>query len=143
MPELFGYAVPQTRAMLDFAAAPEPDAVVALLGTNDFLSGAPGIGAAGPLDVAAFEAAYERFLGRVHAAYPHAARVVATSPMLSGETRRTASAALERVRRGAGVELVDLAWQGDRVGCDWHPNTAVQRDMAAAVEAILRPLLTR
>ncbi|HVH45247.1 MAG TPA: GDSL-type esterase/lipase family protein, partial [Labilithrix sp.] len=154
-PELFEQAIPAidgAPAMpFDFARAVEPDALVANLGTNDFLGGAGQ-----PLDIAAFERAYVRFLRRVRAVYPRALLVVALSPMLgpdptpstaSKPTRDVARASLERVvamRRAEGderISLLELEHQGERVGCDEHPNAEMHRVLARQLVSFLRGAL--
>lgn len=118
-----------------------PDAVVVNLGTNDVL--APRA----PLDPEELERAYDTFLGRIREAYPAPLIVVVVSPMLEGEVRTRAAAILARVverRSKAGdprVLLVPLPEQGDRVGCDAHPNEEVHAAMAKELERVLAPRL--
>src|SRR5207302_915304 len=77
MPDLFERTIPEPPVPADFGDEPQPDAVVVLLGTNDFLGGRGA-----PLDVGAFDRAYVRFLARVRDVHPRSLVVVATSPML-------------------------------------------------------------
>jgi len=151
MPELYERTLPLgARDAYPFDREPPPAAVVIGLGTNDFLGGGDE-----PLDVAAFEESYVRFLARLRALRPRAPLVVVTSPMLGPEPARTtaghaasvrdvARRALERVvakRRAAGdarVVLVDLPYQGTRVGCDRHPNAEMHRELADVLVRALR-----
>lgn len=149
MPELYERTIPQEVAAWPFASAPQPDAVVVNLGTNDFLADHDRDGAPDPVDTAAFEAAFVRFLTRVREVRAGAWIFVATSPMLSGELlqreRASLADAVER-RRAAGdarVELVDLEPQGTRMGCDGHPNADMHRILARQIEAALRAKLGR
>lgn len=152
MPVLFGRALPEPPGIVPWSFAdPPPDAVIVALGTNDFLS--PKATAE---DLPALEDAYAAFLARVREARPRARVVVLTSPMLAPEPSRKfgptplralAGELFRRVvarRHGAGddaVDLVDVGWQGDRVGCDFHPAAAVHRAMAQVVAAHLRTVL--
>lgn len=136
--------------MIDLAVPPLPgdrksDLVIVALGTNDFLSPA-----ATPEDVrpgGPFEARFAAFLAEVRR-WTHGPIVVAGSPMLSAapldRLARTESA--EEVLRGIvtqarqrdrGVYFVPLPFQGRELGCDWHPNAAVQRIAAAAMKDAL------
>ncbi|HEY8074838.1 MAG TPA: SGNH/GDSL hydrolase family protein [Labilithrix sp.] len=150
-PELYELDVPETRSVHDFARDAEPDAVVVALGTNDFIG---GNGA--PLDVPRFEAAYGRLLARIREARPHALVVIATSPMLgadptpsgAGTVREVFRASLDRVvlaRREVDprVDLIDLEYQGDRLGCDWHPNDAMHRRLGEQLAAFLAARIGR
>jgi len=152
MPELFELAVPVPKARptrWSFASAKEPDALVVHLGGNDFFADGDHDGKPEPIDHAAFHAAFVRFLGRVREVYPRAPVFVALAPMLKGTMRDDARASLARVvdaRRAAGdagAFLLELEEQGDRVGCDSHPNAAMHRVTAAEVEAAIRAKLGR
>lgn len=146
MPELFERTLPDSPAALfDFGATEAPDGVITMLGTNDVLG-------QGPLDAAAFEAAYVRFLVRVRAVYPGAFVIVVQSPMIppepvpgrDGDTRALARSSLERIvaaRHSDGdgrVSFLGVPYQGTRVGCDCHPNGEMHRVMARAIEASVR-----
>lgn len=152
MPELFELALPVPRARptpWSFVAAKEPDALVVHLGGNDFFADGDHDGKPEPIDHEAFHEAFVRFLVRTRQVYPHAPVFVALAPMLKGAMRNDARASLARVveaRRAAGdasVELLELEEQGDRVGCDSHPNVAMHRVMAAQVEKAIRARLGR
>jgi lysophospholipase L1-like esterase len=155
MPELYDVAVPADPPVSwSFAAAPRADAVIVSLGTNDFLGGNGR-----PLDLAAFEDAYVRFLRRVRDREPTAFVFLTTSPMLKAEpsvsgpgtVQELARARLERVvaRRIAEgdsrIELVPL--DGDATaqnrGCDGHPNADDNARIAARLEQVIRARLRR
>jgi lysophospholipase L1-like esterase len=155
MPELYELAVPTDPPVpWSFATAPRADALVVNLGTNDFLGGAGR-----PLDLAAFEEAFVRFLRRARDREPTAFILVTTSPMLTAEpspsgpgtVQELARARLERVvarRTEEGdrrIELVPL--DGDATarnqGCDSHPNTEDNGRIAARLERVLRARLHR
>ena len=156
MPELYELALPADPPVpWSFAAAPRADTVIVSLGTNDFL------GSSGrPLDLAAFEEAYVRFLRRVREREPNAFVILITSPMLKAEptvppgpgtVRELARASLERVvarRSDEGdhrIELVPL--DGDATaqnrGCDAHPNADDNARIAARLERVIRARLHR
>ncbi len=150
-PELYDLDLASPREAHDFARDEEPDAVVVALGTNDFLGGKGA-----PLDVPRFEAAYGKLLARIREVRPHALLVVATSPMLgpdptpsgSGTVRDAFRQSLDRVvaaRREVDprVDLIDFEYQGDRLGCDWHPNDAMHRRLGDALAAFLAPRIGR
>ena len=153
MPELYEQAVPTDPPVpWSFAAAARADVVVVNLGTNDFLGGAGR-----PLDLAAFEEAYVRFLRRVREREPNAFVLVTTSPMLKAEpspsgpgtVQELARARLEHVvarRTEEGdrrIELVPL--DGDATaknqGCDGHPNAADNARIAERLERVIRARL--
>ena len=152
MPELFELALPVPKGRpvrWSFDAAPKPHATVLHLGANDFFADGNGDGKPEPIDHAAFEQAFARFLARVRAVVGGAPVLVALAPMLKGPLREDARATLERVvraRRAAGddrVELLELEEQGARVGCDSHPNAEMHRVLARQVEVALRAALAR
>lgn len=152
MPELFELALPAPPVPWSFAKAPPPDAVVLNLGTNDFLGGNGQ-----PLDLAAFEDAYVRFARRVREVYPRAFVVVTTSPMLHdepspsgpGTAKDLARTRLEHVvaRRTADgdrrIELIQLDDASSHWGCDYHPDVAMNAQIAARLEPALRAHLAR
>jgi len=155
MPELYELAVPaDPPAPWSFAAVPRADAVVLALGTNDFLGGAGK-----PLDLAAFEEAYVRFLRRVREREPTAFVFVTTSPMLKeepspsgpGTVQELARATLERVvarRTAEGDPRVELtALDGDAIsrnrGCDSHPDAEDNAGIAMRLERVIRARLHR
>ncbi len=127
-----------TMPMLWTPLPEPPDAVVVSLGTNDVLA------KRAPFDEKELERAYEAFLVRIREAYAAPWIVVTVSPMLEGERRTTFAASLARVvakRRSDGdarVEVLAFEEQGDRVGCDYHPDAAMQKVMARQLEEALR-----
>lgn len=155
MPELYEQAVPTDPPVAwSSAAAARADAVVVNLGTNDFLGGAGK-----PLDLAAFEEAYVRFLRRVRAREPSAFVLVTTSPMLKAEPSPSGPGTVEELARARlehvvarrteegdrRIELVPL--DGDATaknqGCDGHPNADDNARIAARLERVLRARLDR
>lgn len=142
MPEVYGRALADDATSAWDHAGFTPDVVVVNLGTNDF---AGGKGDPGP----AFEAAYASFLAELRQTHAAAAIVVATSPMLSGESRARHQAHLERAiaaraRSGdAKVSLLVLPEQReiDGYGCGYHPSIATQQKMAAMLVVHLRAVL--
>ncbi|MDB4934159.1 MAG: Endoglucanase precursor [Labilithrix sp.] len=145
MPELFERTLPADPPVpWSFDGAPAPDAVIVNLGTNDFL------GASGrPLDLAAFEDAYVRFMRHVRDVYPKAFVFLVTSPMLKGETAGIARERLEHVvarRTGEGdtrIELIPLEPEKPTAtwGCDSHPDAEMNGRMAARLEPVIRARL--
>ena len=141
MPVLWERSLPEAPGTpFDFKDDPQPDTVFVALGTNDFLGGAGK-----PLDTAAFEDAYAKFLRQIRERRAKAKIVVAkNSPMISGATRARFAETIEHViakRRSegdTGLDVVDLDDEGDRVGCDGHPNVEMQRLLAKQVETALR-----
>ncbi len=149
MPALFERTIPQDKSSTFSFDQSSPAAVVINLGTNDFFADHERDGRPDPIDTAAFEAAYEKFLRRVREVHPNAIIAVATSPMLSGAFAEKARASLVEIverRKKAGDERVDLlplAPQGERQGCDGHPNAEAHRAAAKEVETFLRAKLGR
>jgi lysophospholipase L1-like esterase len=144
MPVLFERTLPEEPASRwPFSREPQPDAVIVNLGTNDFLADHDGDGAPDVVDTRAFEERYEPFLARIRAVHRTALLVVTTSPMLEGALAETAKQSLGRVverRRAAGeskLELLRLEEQGERLGCDSHPNAAMHGVLAKQVTALL------
>jgi lysophospholipase L1-like esterase len=140
MPELFELALPTPPVKSwAFGATPPPDVVVVNLGTNDVLGGGGR-----PLDHAAFEDAYVRFMERVREVYPAARIFVTTSPMVSPAK----APPLERViarRVAAGdarIELITLMTDAPHWGCDSHPDAAMNARIAARIAPIVRSRLS-
>lgn len=142
MPERYDRALADDPDSTWDHAAFAPDLIVVNLGTNDF---AGGKGDPGP----GFEEAYTRFLAALRDKHPAAWIVVATSPMLSGETHARHWAYLEgalAARRRAGdtkLSLLDLPEQSeaDGYGCGYHPSTTTQKKMATRLVALVTSLL--
>lgn len=130
-----------TMPQLWTPAKTQPDAVVVSLGTNDVLAKRASF------DPVAFERAYEAFLVRIRDAYAAPWIVVTVSPMLEGEQRKVAAESIARVvakRRSDGdarIEVLAFEEQGNRVGCDHHPNAAMQELMANQLAGALRARL--
>jgi lysophospholipase L1-like esterase len=113
-----------------------PDLVSICLGTNDFSDG-DGTVLRQPPDSAAFVDAYVRFVRQIRRRYPEAEICLLTSPMNPGEK----SVRLENFIRSV-LNRLRNACQDDRVhmfvfpesytgGCDYHPDEAEHRKMAA------------
>ncbi len=155
MPELYELAIPGDPPVAwSFGSAPRADAVVVSLGTNDFLGGAGR-----PLDLAAFEEAYVRFLRRVREREPTAWIFVTTSPMLKAEPSPSGPGTVQELARGRldrvvarrteegdrRIELVPL--DGDATaqnrGCDSHPNADDNARIAVRLERAIRARLPR
>lgn len=124
MPELFDRIL-ATDLAAGRAKNERFDAVVVSLGTNDFLGKSV-------FEPAPFERAYRDLVARLK---PMAPRVVVTeSAMIPPARRPELRAVLDRL----GVPVVPVAFEGDRVGCDRHPDRAMHREIAASVLSTLR-----
>jgi hypothetical protein len=147
---LFERTLPtEPTSIWPFSQAPQPDAIVVNLGTNDFLADHDGDGVPDPIELYAFEDAYAPFLARIRAVHPSAPVVLTTSPMLTGTMAETANRSLARIverRRRAGdrkMVLLQLEEQGDRLGCDSHPNARMHEVLALQVLGAVAPLVSR
>ncbi len=153
MPALFELAIPTPEtARWDFGKAPKPDVVIVALGTNDFQGGGGQ-----PLDLVAFEDAYERFAGRLREVYPAALVLLSTSPMLrhqpspagQGLADDLLRARLEHVvarRTAAGdraIELVPVPNEAAHWGCGFHPDAEMNGRIADRLGAVIRSRLPR
>jgi lysophospholipase L1-like esterase len=154
MADLFELAVPTAptaRWSFTKAVAP-PDVLIVALGTNDFL------GASGePLDRPAFEEAYVKLARRVREVYPATLLLVTTSPMLKhepapsapGPVDEAARTSLEHVvaRRTAEgdrkIQLVPVPNEAPHWGCDWHPDAAMNAQIADRLAPLIRSGLHR
>ena len=150
MTELFELAIPEPKVPWSFAKVPPPDVAIIALGTNDFLGGADQ-----PLDLEAFENAYVKLARRVREVYPRALVLLTTSPMLQhapapstpGNVDEAARTRLEHVvaRRSAEgdsrIELVPLPNEAPHWGCDAHPDAAMNAQIAARLESLIRSRL--
>ena len=104
-----------------------PDVVVVNLGTNDFALGDPG---------SAFTNAYASFLGQVRTAYPNAYIVCVVGPMLAGSELTAAETDIQSAIATTGdakTSFLELPTQSAPYGCGYHPTTATQAAMAAAL----------
>lgn len=130
--DLFEKTAPPLDAT--FRHAEHPNVFVVNLGTNDLFS------PSGPFDAAAFEKGYRRILARIHEVHPGVPIVATVPAMVEGERRQLAKAGIEHAIAGdKDVELLVFAEQGEKVGCDGHPNAEVQaRDGKQLAEAIVR-----
>jgi len=136
MPARYQYTCPSdTTIKWDFSRY-TPDAVVILLGTNDFngSGGDPGSG---------FADAYTKFVTDLRAHYARARFYLAVSPMIGGAARATLTKYLDQVitaRAGANDEnLALLTFDPVASGaytCG-HPNAATHQIMAGVLEAAL------
>lgn len=120
--------------------SPPPEAVLVALGTNDFLSPSATGGDLEPL-----RARYRDLLRAVRARYPTARIAGIESPMLPEEplknlgpwrVRAFARAMMDEVvtdlvREGdVDMHFVYTRHQGKQLGCDYHPNAAMQDAVA-------------
>ncbi|HSO41095.1 MAG TPA: GDSL-type esterase/lipase family protein [Labilithrix sp.] len=153
MPELFELAVPtEPKARWDFGKGAPADVVVIALGTNDFQGGGGQ-----PLDLDAFEAAYERFARRVREVYPAALLLLTTSPMLHHVATPSGQGLADDLLRGrlehvvarrtaAGdraIELVQVPDDAPHWGCGGHPDAAMNVRIADRLTAVIRSRLHR
>lgn len=116
----------------DYSAL-KPSLVIVHLGTNDFFQNDPGT---------AFDAAYQALLEEIVSAYPDARILGLMGPMLSGEDRARAVAAIQRaisaakVSTGREIGFLELNYADgmpDAIGCDWHPGTGTHTLMADTI----------
>ncbi len=134
MPARFLRTLPSDdKSVWDFSKY-TPDAVVVLLGTNDFAKGDPG---------QPFVDAYIAFVAQLRAHYPKARHYYAVSPMLGGANRTAHKNYLGKVvtaRNAAGdmnVGMIEFAQPAsDAWGCG-HPNAATHATMAGVLEQAL------
>jgi lysophospholipase L1-like esterase len=140
----------------DFASAPQPDAVVINLGTNDYTYLTYSAGQASPgraqLDQTAFVAAYKAFVQQVRAAYPNALIVLSTSPMLTDNYPTTTEkqwsslgdniAAVISALGDSNMASLSVPTQDTTsTGCDGHPDAGEQQAMAALLTPLLKQKL--
>jgi lysophospholipase L1-like esterase len=121
----------------DFSAAPKPDAVLSLLGTNDYSGGAPAPG----FD-AKFTAAYVEFLQNITSRYDAAPPngnitfFLATSPMTS--LPDSAIVAAVEAANGAGLRAVLLNISDSPTdGCAGHPGVLGHWTMAQLAKPVI------
>jgi len=134
MPARFLLAAPNGSATTWDFSKYTPDAVVVLLGTNDFAKGDPG---------QPFVDAYLTFAANLRTRYPKARQYYAVSPMLGGTNRTLHKSYLGKVvtaRNAAAdmnVAIIEFAQPAaDAWGCG-HPNAATHAIMAGVLEAAL------
>lgn len=119
----------------------EPDAVVVNLGTNDF-STTPF---PGELE---FVAGYVQLLQGVRELYPAAHIFAVAGPLMMGPANRYIEQAAAQARVLLDDERIhyvliedDLERTEADFGCDWHPNVAGHRKIAAQLIPALRTVL--
>ncbi|HVJ93741.1 MAG TPA: SGNH/GDSL hydrolase family protein [Labilithrix sp.] len=153
MPVVFGRANPTDATSTWDLTEYVPDAVIVMLGGNDFAVGQPEDDGATSLEE--FTDAYDAFVVTLRASYPDAHVFLATSPSVSDteppgrQTRTNVSEGIGRVvarRKGAGDERVSavappVALASELTGCDGHGSPEfherVANDLAPLVRAKL------
>ena len=139
MGEIYDRALSQDKTSVWDFKTWTADVVVINLSTNDF-------NAKPPPTEEAWVPAYAAFIERLRKNYPDAMVYVATSPMLSGDRKKTTKAYLEKViesRKAAGdskVALLEFPAQSpkDGLGADWHPSVKTHEKMAGILVAKLK-----
>lgn len=108
----------------------QPDAVLINLGTNDSAKGDPG---------QPYEDAYVKLLGTVRSHYPRAWIFLTIGPMTGEPMLTTMVTHLANVvAKVADPKIVKIdipAQDAASTGCDYHPNVAEDKKMAAALRA--------
>lgn len=116
----------------------KPSLVIVHLGTNDFFQNDPGT---------AFDAAYQALLEEIARAYPEARILSLIGPMLSGEDRTRAVAAIQRAvsaaarSTGRDIGFMELNYAdgaADAIGCEWHPGAGTHALMADTIFGTLK-----
>jgi lysophospholipase L1-like esterase len=127
----------------------QPDVLIVLLGTNDFADYPPG--SCTPPDEAAFETAYEDFLGFARGVYPQAEIFALGTFLGDGSNQFTRcnadiDAAVTHTN-DAHAHFVDpsqgmwLVGPGDYIG-DWtHPTVAGHTKIANQLAGIIKPIM--
>ena len=143
-PQFFQRALPDDPAAPWDHARYTPDAIVVCLGQNDFSSGSQ--------DEKEYTEAYDRFIGDIRKVHPHAALVLAGSPM-QGDTPgspdrakrdqlyRTLDAVAAR-RRAAGDRKIAVAVLQHRPGtaANAHPTAFQHEQIALDLLPVVRSL---
>jgi lysophospholipase L1-like esterase len=126
-----------TQASPAWSFAPQPDAVIVNLGTNDSAMGDPG---------QPFEDAYVAFLRTVRSRYPSAWIFLTIGPMTADPPLSAMRTHLDDVAATLGdprVTTVDVAEQNTATtGCDYHPNVAEDQAMAATLATAIKSRLS-
>jgi lysophospholipase L1-like esterase len=141
VPEIYDRILPTRPEPLWSYKAPVPDAVVINLATNDF-------GPSNP-DEAKWTGAYEAFIRRVEAHYPHARIYPAIGSMMSDtwppgrKPLSTLRGYLEHMvarMHDPKIRIVEFDVQKpeDGLGSDWHPNIKTQEKMGSRLAEALR-----
>lgn len=154
MPRIYGRANPLDPASSwDFKAF-SPDAVVVMIGGNDFAEGLPRD--TGTPSVDRFSQVFDAFVKELRAAHPNAHIFLALSPSLSDAepagrgTRTNVQAGIDAVvaeRAAAGdarvyavaPRVADVATE--LTGCDGHGNDAFHARVAAELAVVVRAKL--
>jgi lysophospholipase L1-like esterase len=154
MPRIYGRANPLDPASRwDFNAF-VPDAVVVMIGGNDFAEGLPRDN--GAPSAGAFAAAYDAFIKDVRAAHPAAHVFLALSPSLS-DAEPAGRATRTNVKAGIDAVVAERAAAGDArvyavtpraadaatelTGCNGHGNDAFHARVAAELSVVVRAKL--
>ena len=125
-----------------------PDMVSICLGTNDFSDG-DGTYARQPPDSAAFVNAYVRFVLEIRKRYPAAEICLLTSPMNPGEKSvrlenflRSVLQQLRNTYQDAHIRMFVFP-ESYTSGCDYHPDEAEHRSMAAELLPFYKNVMSR
>ena len=134
MSELYQLTLPGGR--LWSPKSYQPQAIVVLLGTNDFSEANP---------TAEFVVGYTAMLKQLSSDYPKARIYAAFGPMLYGDDHSNAEAAIAqalaafRKDGGKNAEFLSFDWApvGAVVGCSWHPGRDTHKAMADVLVSAL------
>lgn len=127
----------------NFSAAPEPQAVVISIGTNDF--GYKGVRE--PVNFAAFEVGVINFVKQIAEHYRHAVFFLLTSPMLDDsppdKQRTTLKSALDMAQKtlkdySIRVRVLDMPFIKDVQGCGGHPTAEEHASEGKILEQAIR-----
>ncbi len=147
--EYFPRTLPaQPDSLWDFASAPQPQAVVINVGTNNFMNVDPG--------EARFVQRYIELVMRVRKEYPKAFIVCALGSMLSNvypegrnaltQARKYMKAAVAKMKASGetNLEMLEFPEQNhaDGLGCGFHPSLKTHRLMADRLAAFLKERLS-
>lgn len=126
-----------TQASPAWSFAPQPDAVIVNLGTNDSTMGDPG---------QPFEDAYVAFLRTVRGRYASAWIFLTIGPMTADPPLSAMRVHLDDIVATLGdarVTTVEIAEQDTTsTGCDYHPNVAEDQVMATTLATAVRSKLS-
>jgi lysophospholipase L1-like esterase len=150
MPVLYKRADPLDGASVQDMGAIAADAVVVVLGGNDFDAGQPTDD--GPLPLATFEAAYDAFLTTIRTAHPSAQIFLVVPPTVSddypaGRNARTnvIQAVNDLVAKRADPKMhaatPGAAAYSELTGCDGHGNPAYHQRVAKELAAVVGPVM--
>jgi lysophospholipase L1-like esterase len=152
MPLLFGRALPiDPSSTWAFPVADAPQAVLVMLGGNDFAVGQPVD--EGPATLAQFTDAFDALVGTVHEKYPAAHLFLVTSTSLSDTqpadraTRTNVQAGIDAVMaRRAGATFVHafappIATPAELTGCEGHGSPELHQRIANDLAPVVRAAL--